>query len=295
MSPGIPEDNEIRKLLVELEKSSAPKINVLSFMQSKQVEIEELKNKATAGDVDAQLKLGLVFIRGHGTLQIIPQCKQWFQLAASNGNLTAKGYCSFNGYGQTENKEEAFRLFTQECKASKTNSDAMNMLGQCYLNGYGVKKDTKEAIQCFFKSAQLGCISAINNLGICFENGYGVSVSLELAFKWFMVSAKLGALTAMYNVGWFYQNAKFVPSDMVSAIFWLKSAADGGSEEGRQAVKRLVSFSPGLRWINEWSKIRLLWIGKLKSSESFFAPVPKEIIKEITRLLLILEYDFKKQ
>ncbi len=54
----------------------------------------------------------------------------------------------------------------------------------------------------------------------------------------------------MYNVGWFYQNAKFVSADLEAAIFWLKNAADGGSEEARQAVRRLVTFVPRLRWVN---------------------------------------------
>jgi len=239
-----------------------------------------LKNKATSGDTLSQLKLALVYHRGYGTHIDTSQSKHWFIIAANNNNITAKGYCLYNGFGIPENKEEAFKLFQQASNVG--DNDATNMLGQCLMNGFGTRKDNKEALNYYYKSAIIGCLSGINNLGICYEYGYGVPIHLETAFKFYKVAAHLGALIAMYNVGWFYQYGKYVPLDLENALFWMKCAADCEHQEAKLAVKRIITYNPELKWKNEWHKIRLIWIGHLKNnSDCFFSLTPKEIIKEI--------------
>jgi len=284
-------EGDIKKLLADLEASSNSKFNIHSFINSQRSSIEELKDKANSGDTLSQLRLALVYHRGHGTHIDNSQSKHWFILAATNDNVTAKGYCAYNGFGRTESKEEAFKFF--QLASNTGDGNAINMIGQCLMNGSGTKKDTKEALICFFKSATTGCISGINNLGICYEYGYGVSINVETAFKFYKVAANLGALVAIHNVGWFYQYGKSVPLDIESALFWMKCAADCNHNEARSAVRRLTTFNPQLKWKNEWHKIRLLWIGNLKNdSECFFSVTPKEIIKEISRLLVIVEFEF---
>ncbi len=56
-------------------------------------------------------------------------------------NAYHHNYCAFNGYGQPESKDDAFKLYYFCCslmyfrfsESSTTDSDAMNMLGYCYL------------------------------------------------------------------------------------------------------------------------------------------------------------------
>lgn len=84
-----------------------------------------------------------------------------FQVAASNGNVEAMNNladCLFNGIGATENKKEAWHLWTQASLLG--HSESMYSLAVCYLRGEGTVANAAEALHWMRRAARAGSSDA---------------------------------------------------------------------------------------------------------------------------------------
>ena len=158
------------------------------FGQSKQ--IEELRQKAEAGDAEAAFRLGQRYDQGDGVRTDLAQAATWYRLAAEKGNV-----------------------------------DAQNSLGSLYLDGAGVPKDFAQALDWFTKASAGGNVDAVVSLAYMYDMGFGVPEDNPKAVALYEQAADKGSVRAMLNLGATYAfGDKDIEKDQVRGYMWLEIA-----------------------------------------------------------------------
>jgi TPR repeat protein len=119
------------------------------------IDIDELAQKANAGDGESQYQLGIRYLDDDTDEQNYPEGVKWLRLSAERGH-----------------------------------AGAQRRLGYCYKTGTGVEKDLVEAVRWYRLAAEQGYATAQNNLGFCYESGQGVEKDLVEAVRWYRLAAK---------------------------------------------------------------------------------------------------------
>ncbi|MEJ0070081.1 MAG: tetratricopeptide repeat protein [Pseudomonadota bacterium] len=147
--------------------------------------------KARAGDVDAQVRLGISFATAKPPN--FAEALKWFSEASNKGSATG----------------------------------AMNV-GQMHEIGLGVAKDSTEAVKWFRLAAERGFASAQARLGQHYENGFGVPQNYAEALKWYRAAADQKNAIGQNGLGALYERGRGVPTDQVEATRLFRLAADQG-------------------------------------------------------------------
>lgn len=123
------------------------------------------RKRAEAGEVEAQVELGMLYCFGNltsvGVKQDKAQAVNWFQKAAEQGNANGQfmlGSCYAGGIGVKKNVSEAIKWIRKA--AEQDLAEAQSVLGQCYLTGDGVPHDEAEAKKWLQKASDHGHKSA---------------------------------------------------------------------------------------------------------------------------------------
>jgi TPR repeat protein len=119
------------------------------------------QNAAKEGNIDAQFKLGMLFIKGDVTERKPAEGIKWLRKAAQRDYLAAQ-----------------------------------IKLGELYLKGIDVKTDFTEAAKWFQKAAKQGDADAQYILANMYSKGLGLERSNKEARKWFRAAADQGHLKA---------------------------------------------------------------------------------------------------
>ena len=154
-------------------------------------EIAEIREKAEAGDAEAQWKMGLLYLSKIAAAKsLTPQEKaiDWYTLAATNGeSMGALGLGSIYSSGKVAPRDavKSVYWFQKSVELSKaqgkpnyyfdnrlagaqaggSGSDESQLyIGVCYLYGWGVPQDEKAAKKWLRKSASLGNADAMKLL-----------------------------------------------------------------------------------------------------------------------------------
>ena len=91
--------------------------------------IEELKQRATSGDAEAQFELGKAYECGRDVVVNLWESVKWYRLAAEHGVVDAQynlGLCYVYGDGVEHNYDEAVKWL--RLAAKQGNSDAKRLL-----------------------------------------------------------------------------------------------------------------------------------------------------------------------
>ena len=117
------------------------------------VDIQQLTQKAEAGDAQAQTDLGNRYYYGkEGVAKDFTEAVKWYRKAAEQGyaraqrNLGNSYYC---GEGVTEDYAEAVKWYRKA--AEQGYALALWDLCNSYYDGKGVEKDYAEAVKCIGK------------------------------------------------------------------------------------------------------------------------------------------------
>ena len=148
--------------------------------------IAELKTKALAGTIGAQVWLGSKYDRGDGVPQDYVEAAKWYDMAANSGDAIAQ-----------------------------------NSLGSLYQEGLGVAKDLAQALAWFQKAAVQGEPNAQCSLGLMYDTGQGVPQNPIAANAWYRKAAEQGFPTGMLNLGLSYAQGSGTQKDLVQAFMWL--------------------------------------------------------------------------
>jgi len=149
---------------------------------------------AKKDDVEAQVKIALMYSHGQGIDKDPKTAVQWVSKAAKNGHKVAQYYLGNSyehGQGVEKNLNMAFKWY--QLSAKQGYPDAEFSLGVLYENGSGVEKDYKKAVKLYFSSANKGSIAAQTTLAYAYENGYGgFQKDIQKAIYWYEKAAKQG-------------------------------------------------------------------------------------------------------
>lgn len=170
-----------------------------------QEQLESVKQKANAGDIDLQRELGIVYQFGKMGVQKDPfEAKEWYEKAVKQGD-----------------------------------TDAMINLGNMYQNGDGVPQDYAKAKELLETAANKGVAMAQYNMGIMYEYGKGIPKNYTKAIEWYKKAANQGDGDSYNKLGIQYKYGKDVPKNDTKAKEYFKQACLHKSMDGCDNYKLL--------------------------------------------------------
>ncbi len=221
---------------------------------------------ADQGSATAQVRLGLMYARGHGVPRDDAAAVSWYRKAAEQGfawGQTNLGYMYAQGRGVARDDAEAVSWYRKAAEqdfamaqdnlgvmyrdgrgvaadsvvavdwfrkaAAKDYAEGQNNLGWMYAQGSGVVRDYAEAVQWYRKAAERGHARAQANLAYMYEQGRGVAVDDGEAARWYRKAAEQGFVAAQIGLGQMYEAGRGVPKDLAEAAAWYRKAAQQGS------------------------------------------------------------------
>jgi hypothetical protein len=133
----------------------AADVSVYSQSKAEKKELAALYQKASDGDADSQLELGIRYLLGRGVaMEDSVQARNWFLKSADQGNATARFW-----------------------------------LGEMYSTGWGIPEDKARAAIWYRKAAEQGLATAQYALGNLYETGTGVPLNHKEAVTWIRKAA----------------------------------------------------------------------------------------------------------
>ncbi len=228
--------------------------------------IEQLEQKAGAGDTAAMVAMGERYATGDGVEQNIREALRLFREAANAGEPLADfsiGLMYLQGFGVDQNIREGLALL--EKAAAKGVVDAQNELGLIYVNEDGVAFDYQKAVKYFTMAAEEGDPTAQNNLGWIYLQGLGVEKDFLSAEKWFTMAAEQGSMLAQANLGSMFAEELDI-QDRVKAHMWLSiAAANGNKATGNKAWIMEVMMSKA--GVEEAKRLAEEWLAKYPTEQ----------------------------
>ena len=154
--------------------------------------LDKLSALAAAGNPQAELLIGLRYLKGRGVAVDQPKAAVWIRKAAAHYPVAQywMGQITEHGEGVPADAGEALRWY--QAAAMQSNRDAMYNLGVANAEGLGTQRDFAQSARWFAKAAALGVTNAQFNLAVLYERGEGVGQSLSDAYKWYAVAAANG-------------------------------------------------------------------------------------------------------
>lgn len=236
------------------------------------LQVQELQNKAYAGDLDSQYQLGMQYtINGKWNWDFTRGYK-WFTSAAEQGHVDAQymvGMSKLLGRGTDLDREGAVNFFSSA--AEKGHMRAQYQAGNAYLNGAGVEKDASWGRHWLEQAAWNDHQYAQFLLAALFSGGVGGQPNNAEAWKWAKKASQNGLERAdkalqnleekmsveelVYGKNLLKREAKFeVTLHKVPRIRYIQTALnqrgyDAGIEDGmeglrtRSAVAKFVSLN----------------------------------------------------
>jgi TPR repeat protein len=247
--------------------------------------LQVYRHAAQQGDLDARMRLGLMFHEGDGVSRDPEQAAHWFRLAASEklpAGQAALGYLHEQGMGVEQDFGQALTWYREA--AGKHHAWAQYRLGMMYRDGRGVSRDNEKAVELLRAAAEQGDVGGLFHLGEMYENGWGtaqdpvaaselyrkaaernheraeyslavmyrdgrgIARDVEEAGRWFERSAMTGYAPAQYAIGLAYEVGSGVPHDRNRSALWYHIAERHGHAEASNRRKQLLeAMSPNQR------------------------------------------------
>jgi len=205
------------------------------------------RHAAQQGDLDARMRLGLMFHEGDGVSRDPEQAAHWFRLAASEklpAGEAALGYLHEQGMGVEQNFAKALTWYREA--AGKNHAWAQYRLGMMYRDGRGVPRDNEKAVELLRAAAIQGDVGGLFHLGEMYENGWGTAQDPAAASEWYRKAAELNHDRAEYNLAVMYRDGRGVRRDLKSAAQWFERSALTGYAPAQYAVGLAYEIGSGL-------------------------------------------------
>ena len=136
---------------------------------------------AEQGLAQAQLNLGMMYMRGQGVSQDYKKAVRLFRLSAEQGLVESQfnlGVMYKDEEGVPQDYKEAVKWF--RLSAEQGVARAQNQLGKLYRQGLGVPQDYKEAVKWYRLAAEQEYADAQSNLGVMYREGQKFHKTLTL-------------------------------------------------------------------------------------------------------------------
>ncbi len=221
--------------------------------------IEELVKKADAGDVEAQLDLGYMYLYGINGVNIdYKQSLHYYEMAANSGNAIALnnlGSLYFNGVGTEINYGKAIEFF--KTASDLGSDDASVNLAIIYLGDSNSNRtlDTYEKVFNLLEKAKNNSIAKYL-LGYSYYIGFWVEKDINKAFKLIKeVADKDMYDEAQYVLSEFFINGLATPKNYNKAVAYLSNASNQGYPD---AIYKLGDiFTEGIMYTRDIKKAHI--------------------------------------
>jgi TPR repeat protein len=230
-----------------------PATDIGAALGRKDTPIVDLYRHATEqGDLDARMRLGLMFHEGEGVSRDPTQAAHWFRLAASEklpAGQAALGYLHEQGMGVEQDFSQA--LIWYRAAAGRNHAWAQYRLGLMYRDGRGVSRDNEKAVDLLKAAAAQGDVGGMFHLAEMYENGWGAAQDAAAAADLYYKAAARDHDRAEYNLAVMYREGRGVPRDAGKAAQWFERSALTGFAPAQYAlglayeVGSGVAFDPG--------------------------------------------------
>ena len=163
--------------------------------------IDDLKEIAYAGNVEAQVQLGVIYLTGDGVPRNDEEAAKWLRKAADQDNPMAERYLAemyFKGRGVTADNEQAARLL--QMAADQGDAESEHNLAVMYTQGLGVARNAKQAAIWMHKAAEQNLAAAQQGMGTFYENGDGVPPDPVEAANWYRKAVNQNYAPAMNSL-----------------------------------------------------------------------------------------------
>jgi uncharacterized protein len=181
----------------------------------------------------AQLRLGRMFLEGHGVAKNAALAIFWFRRAADQLDAEAMnmtGRCHENGWGTLPDLCDATHWYRQS--AYRGHDWGQYNFGNMLFDGRGIERDAAQAQLWYLRAARQGHSRAMNLLGRCCEEGWGCPKDMVAAFDWYRRSARAGYFRGQYNYAALLSDHGFHGE----AAEWYGRAAEKGTPQIRHAI-----------------------------------------------------------
>ena len=138
---------------------------------ARQRAIADMKQIAYAGDVDAQLHLGVIYLTGDGVPKDDVEAVKWLRKAADQDSPLAQRYLAemyFKGRGVTADTAEAAKWLRMA--AEQDDAQSQYNLAVLYTQGEGVPRNVKDAANWMRKAADQNLAAGQQGMGALYEN-----------------------------------------------------------------------------------------------------------------------------
>jgi len=199
-------------------------------------ELPALQQKASDGDLQSQLVLGMLYQLGCGVVKedVLTELS-WYHKAADQGSLIAETQIGvYYDLGKGHNQAEALKWYRKA--ADHGDAVAQNNVAIMYASGFGVKADMAEAVSWFRKAIENGANRDLPDLIYLYNSGKALpkkrlndNQAEGLAFLRSL--ADRGNPVAQTILADVYKSGKLgLTPDLTQAMNWLRKAAEKDPE-----------------------------------------------------------------
>jgi TPR repeat protein len=163
--------------------------------------IADLKEVGYAGDVMAQVRLGVIYLTGDGVPKDDVEAVKWLRMAANQDNPVAERFLAemyFKGRGVAADNEEAAKWLRMA--ADQGDAQSQYNLAVLYSQGQGVPRNLKESLSWMTKAAEQNLAAGQMGLGVAYGNGDGVLANPAVAAAWYQKAVDQNYVPAMSNL-----------------------------------------------------------------------------------------------
>ncbi len=197
----------------------------------------------TEQSIDAIKQRAQNYYYGQGGRKNIGKAFRLYLKAAVAGDSDAMlivGGMYMKGLGTIENRNEGFRWLYKAAAEGRSSKESERIIGQFLLAGEGVPQNFTEAVLWYERAADSGDEQAQSELAYLYFAGDKVERDYDKAYKWFKIAADGGYALAQYNMGilWFTGNG-VSGVDLIKAYSWFSLASANGHGDGEIAKKYL--------------------------------------------------------
>jgi TPR repeat protein len=164
--------------------------------------LKKLVAAAEKGELRAQYKLGVLYMRGQSVARDPGKAAEWFEKAARKGLAAAQfnlGVLYEQGEGTKQNLVTAYDWYLKAAKLGYLR--AQQNLGTLLVEGRGTRKNNAEALKWFSLAAQGGLAESLYSMGLMHEFGLGTKKNSEKAAGFYRKAMAAGSTLAAQKLG----------------------------------------------------------------------------------------------
>jgi tetratricopeptide (TPR) repeat protein len=143
--------------------------------------VEQWRQQAESGDLEAQWRLGSLYDSGRGVSRDGEEAKKWYRRAAEGGYADAQN--SLGSISQAEHRYVDAIEWYQKA-ADQGHTIALNNLAYMYDLGLGTAQDRRRAFDLYMKAANQGEPEAMFNIAVVYAAGQLGNKDLSQSYIW---------------------------------------------------------------------------------------------------------------